>query len=69
MVLDFTKGREELFDERDSLTEEIRNLQAIYNERLEEVKEDFIPKINKLAERISEIRSKLHELGVSAEDC
>lgn len=66
------KNKQVLFIQRDSLVESIR----IRGQEIKELRENFEemlePKkkhLNKLIELIREVRYKLYELGVDAEDC
>jgi len=45
------------------------NRNELFDERERLIKNNFLPKINKITEKISWIRSKLYELGVPLEDC
>ena len=63
------QNRNELFDEREKLTNIMHDLSNEYDEEMLKLKKKFTPQLTKLAEKISFIRSKLHELGVPVEDC
>lgn len=62
-------NRNELFDERERLSIILKELSEEYEKGMRTLKNNFIPKMNKLTEKISWIRSKLYELGVPLEDC
>ena len=55
--------------ERESLSDKLRIEKEQFNKTLQEVNQIYVPKIDKLIEQLGEVRSKLHDLGVPAEDC
>ena len=61
--------QKELFEQRDKISEELKKLQGEYNHEILQLGSKFNPKINKLIKELGENRIKLHESGVSAEDC
>jgi hypothetical protein len=62
-------NRNELFDERDKLAEEIRDLSDEFDEAKKVLEKKYLSKINELSIKIGFIRGKLYELGVPIEDC
>ena len=62
-------NRNELFNERERLTTILKEISEEYEKGILTLKNRLVPKMNKLTEKISWIRSKLYELGVPLEDC
>ncbi len=67
--MEYTEEQKELFDEREDLAEQLRKLQCEYEERIDEVDENYLPGLNEFRSRLSKISAKLHVSGVPAEDC
>lgn len=62
----------ELFSERDRLMDEIKNVEGLVREREDKLEISLKPvkdRIRKLFDKVNEVRFKLYEQGVSAEDC
>ena len=68
-----TKGetleREDLFNQREKLTNMLHDLSNEYDEGIFALKKKFLPQIGELSDKISIIRSKLYDLRVPLEDC
>lgn len=58
-----------LFEEREKLSKEFKNLEEEYENRIEGLKNKYLWKLHELRVAIDVIRSKLFDLGVSVEDC
>jgi len=61
--------KQDLYNKREILSIQLRKLKGESDKKLDNKIYRRISEIKKLIEEISEIRSKLHELGVPAEDC
>lgn len=67
--MEYTEEQNDLFEEREDLAKQLRKLQCEYEERIDEVDENYLPGLNELRSRLSNISSKLHKSGIPAEDC